>query len=199
MPCAANRFRTRPIVWIKAKIVYFAAQRSNFFHVAAQQSAHLARTERHRRRLAQGLPDVSNRERWPLGTTGRTECQTSYAARFLMLTPRNRSRRIAFALGTAGTDGTSGGGNEGRGNPNYRMTNDEGGKTMGKDRRGRVRSGRRIAFRSWNLWVLSTPYFALPARFPPPRKDRWRLNLPPPGQNMSAQGKAQRRPGFGNE
>ena len=110
---AANRFLTNPIVLYKGKIVFFAALPSNFFYVAAQQTAHLARTERHRRRLAQGLPDVSNRERWPLRTTGRTECQMSYAARLPVLTPQNRSRRKSFALGTAGTDGTGGGGNGG--------------------------------------------------------------------------------------
>lgn len=106
---AANRFLTNPIVLHKGKIVFFAAQLSNFFCVAAQQTAHLARTERHRRRLAQGLPDVSNRERWLLGTTRKTECQTSYAGRSSQLTPRNRSRRIAFVVGTGGTDGTGGG------------------------------------------------------------------------------------------
>lgn len=106
VPCAANRFRTRPIGQLEGKIVFFAAQVGDFFRVAAQQTAHLARTERHSRRLVQGLPHVSNRERWPLRTTGKTECQTFYAARLPVLTRRSRSRRKSFALGTAGTDGT---------------------------------------------------------------------------------------------
>jgi hypothetical protein len=106
---AANRFLTNPIVLYKGKIVFFAPQVSDFFCVAAQQTAHLARTERHRRRLAQGLPHVSNRERWPLRTTGKTECQSFYVARFTLLTRRNRSRQKSSAPDPAGTDGTGGG------------------------------------------------------------------------------------------
>jgi hypothetical protein len=81
---------------------------SKFFRVVAQQPAHAARTERHSRRLAQGLPEASNRERWPLRTTGKTECQTFYAARVPQFTRENGSRRKAFAVGMVGTGVTSG-------------------------------------------------------------------------------------------